>query len=76
MCTVKIVNKTTFSLLFKLVDSLEHTQLQVVEQFRSSYITQRIFSDINVVTNFVISNFLTIFLNAFLLLSIIVLFIA
>jgi len=72
--TVNLLNKTIFSLLFNLVDELEHTILIIAEKFQASYITQRIFADVNTVTSFVVSNFLTAILNAILIVGTIILF--
>lgn len=74
MITVKLLNKTIFSLLFSLVDEIEHTILKIVEKIQASYITQRIYSDVNTVTLFVVSNFLTVILNGVLVCGTIILF--
>ncbi len=74
MITVKLLNKTIFSLLFSLIDEIEHTTLKIVEKIQASYITQRIYSDVNTVTLFVASNFLTAILNGVLVCGTIILF--
>lgn len=72
--TTKILSKTTFSLLFEQVELLEQTDLYIAEKFNAAYITQRVFQDTSTVVIFVISNFLSIFLNALLIVGIVACF--
>lgn len=65
--TSKILTKTSFSLLHELILHLEHTQLSYIEKTNSAYVTQKIYSDVQIVTNFVVSNSLTMILNAVLI---------
>ena len=72
--TVKVVTKTTMSLIFDGMDNLLETDLVIAERFNFSYITQRLFQDANVIVTFVLSNFLSIFLNGFLIVGILICF--
>lgn len=75
MTTIKVITKTSYSLLFEVVRHLQNATLQYVENMDSAYVTQRVYTDVFAVSNFVISNFLLFFLNFFLIVGIFVFYI-
>ena len=74
LTTVKVVTKTTMTLIFDGMENFLKTDLIIAEKFKSSYITQRLFQDTNVITTFVLSNFLSIFLNGVLIVGVLLCF--
>lgn len=71
----KLINLTFYEILNECIKNTLHTKLRIIESLDSSYLTQRLFTDVNTITNFVISNYLSIFFNGFILIWIIILFI-
>lgn len=63
LTTVKVLTKTTMASIYEGMDNLLETDLVIAEKLDFSYIAQRLFQDANVITSFVLSNFLSIFLN-------------
>lgn len=56
---VKVSTNTAYSLLIELMKKFERAELLFVEALDTSYITQRVSTDVNAVSKFVIGNFLT-----------------
>ena len=70
LTTVKVLTKTTMASIYEGMDNLLETDLVIAEKLDFSYITQRLFQDANVITSFVLSNFLSIFLNGILIVGV------
>ena len=70
LTTVKVLTKTTMASIYEGMDNLLETDLVIAEKLDFSYITQRLFQDANVITSFVLSNFLSIFLNGTLIVGV------
>lgn len=72
--SIKIMNNTSFGLLHETLKDIEHTKLNIIEKIDSSYMTQKLISDVNLISNFVIANFITVFLNILAIIGIIGIF--
>lgn len=72
--SIKIMNNTSFEILHEILEELEHTKLSIIEKIDSSYLTQKLISDVNLIAYFVITNFITIFLNIVVIIGIIGIF--
>ena len=70
LTTVKVLTKTTMASIYEGMDNLLETDLVIAEKLDFSYIAQRLFQDANVITSFVLSNFLSIFLNGILIVGV------
>lgn len=74
--SVKITSQVSFDLLRDITKHFEKVKLSVVETIDSTYLTQQINTDVNVITGFVISNIIPVFMNVVLAMAIICLFIS
>lgn len=74
--SVKITSQVSFDLLRDITKPFEKVKLSVVETIDSTYLTQQINTDVNVITGFVISNIIPVFMNVVLAMAIICLFIS
>jgi len=74
MMSVKITSQVSFNLLQDITKYLKRVKLEIIETKDPMYLAQQISTDVNVTTGFVISNYITIFLNLFLAVGIVYLF--
>lgn len=74
--SVKITSQVSFDLLRDITKHFEKVKLSIVETIDSTYLTQQINTDVNVITGFVISNIIPMFMNVILAMAIICLFIS
>lgn len=74
--SVKITSQVSFDLLRDITKHFEKVKLSIVETIDSTYLTQQINTDVNVITGFVISNIIPMFMNVILVMAIICLFIS
>jgi len=74
--SVKITSQVSFDLLRDITKHFEKVKLSIVETIDSTYLTQQINTDVNVITGFVISNIIPVFMNVVLAMAIICLFIS
>lgn len=72
--SVKTIQQSSFKTLSDTILGFEHSSLEKIEAMDPMYATQRIITDSNTITTFVIGNYLSIWLNAILIIAIIVLF--
>ena len=72
--TVKITSKVSFDMLSDITKYIQRVRLEIVEKKDPIYLTQQINSDVNVLSGFVISNFISIPLNLILALAIVYLY--
>lgn len=61
--TTKIQNKITFGLIFDILKHIKLLPLLYFKSINSSYLSQRINSDSNIVASFVLNNFFTLFIK-------------
>lgn len=61
--TVKITSKVSFDMLSDITQYFERVRLEIVEKNDPIYVTQQINTDVNVLSGFVIANFVSIPLN-------------
>lgn len=64
MTTVKVSYNVAYLVLKDLIGTYEHADLLFLEKLDATYTTQRMFTDSNVVSKFVIGSFLSVPLNA------------
>lgn len=64
--TVKITSKVSFDMLSDITQYFERVRLEIVEKNDPIYVTQQINTDVNVLSGFVIANFVSIPLNMIL----------
>ncbi len=69
--TVKITSKVSFDMLSDITQYFERVRLEIVEKNDPIYLTQQINTDVNVLSGFVISNFVSIPLNLILAIAIV-----
>lgn len=74
MINVKVSANTAYLMLIDSVKSYEHAELCLVEEIEPSYLTQRLFTDVNTTSNFVISSFLGIPLGVLMALGVVAFF--
>ena len=55
--TVKITSKVSFDMLSDITQYFERVRLEIVEKNDPIYVTQQINTDVNVLSGFVIANF-------------------
>ena len=55
LLNVKIYNFTNFSILKEVFNNIYICKIEFLNKFDSSYLTQRVISDINIITNYVIN---------------------
>jgi len=72
--SVKVSSETSFSILAEIIGRFQHADLKHVEEMENGYTSQRITTDANAVTSFVISNYLSVILNALLVIFVLVMF--
>ena len=65
--TVKITSKVSFDMLSDITQYFERVRLEIVEKNDPIYVTQQINTDVNVLSGFVIANFVSIPLNMMML---------
>lgn len=58
--TVKITSKVSFDMLSDITQYFERVRLEIVEKNDPIYVTQQINTDVNVLSGFVIANFVSI----------------
>lgn len=63
LLNVKIYNFTNFSILKEVFNNIYICKIEFLNKFDSSYLTQRVISDINIITNYVINTVKDIMLN-------------
>lgn len=54
LLNVKIYNFTNFSILKEVFNNIYICKIEFLNKFDSSYLTQRVISDINIITNYVL----------------------
>lgn len=69
--TVKITSKVSFDMLSDITQYFERVRLEIVEKNDPIYVTQQINTDVNVLSGFVIANFVSIPLNMILAIAIV-----
>lgn len=74
MQSMKITCKTGYKILVETVDTVFKARLEDIEKFDSTYLTKRIVSDVQSVSTFVISNYVSILFSAFSLIAALFLF--
>lgn len=72
--TVKITSKVSFDMLSDITQYFERVRLEIVEKNDPIYVTQQINTDVNVLSGFVIANFVSIPLNMILAIAIVCLY--
>lgn len=63
LLNVKIYNFTNFSILTEVFNNIYICKIEFLNKFDSSYLTQRVISDINIITNYVINTVKDIMFN-------------
>lgn len=63
MITSKLMTKTSMDLLRDEIGNLQISELLFIEKQNPAYLTQRLSQDVNSVSSFVLSNFMTVILN-------------
>ena len=63
LLNVKIYNFTNFSILKEVFNNIYICKIEFLNKFDSSYLTQRVISDINIITNYVINTVKDIMFN-------------
>lgn len=62
--TVKITSKVSFDMLSDITQYFERVRLEIVEKNDPIYVTQQINTDVNVLSGFVIANFVSMMLGS------------